>query len=117
MKIFKCSLKRALCASLLSSCVVVQAATSDDARANALAKQNACLGCHALDKKVVGPSFQDVAKRYVNSPNAVALLKNKIAKGGSGSWGVVPMPGNSKLSDIELSLLANWVLRGAPKAN
>jgi cytochrome c len=92
-------------------------ATTDDAQAFALAKQNACLGCHALDKKIVGPSFQAVAKKYTNDPGAIAFLKNKIIKGGAGSWGVVPMPANAKLSAADASLLAGWILRGAPSAN
>lgn len=92
-------------------------ATPDDVKAAALAKQNACLGCHAVDKKVVGPSFQAVAKKYATDPAASVFLKNKILKGGSGSWGVVPMPANAKLSDGDVSLLAAWILRGAPTAN
>ena len=86
---------------------------SDNSDAHAIAKQNACLGCHAIEKKVVGPSFQDIAKRYAGNPNATELLKNKILKGGSGSWGVVPMPGNTKLSDKDRSVLVAWILQGA----
>ena len=92
-------------------------ATTDDLKAFALAKQNACLGCHALDKKIVGPAFQAVAKKYANDPGATVFLKNKIIKGGSGSWGVVPMPANAKLSDADTFLLVSWILRGAPGAN
>ena len=92
-------------------------ASSDDAKAAVLAKQNACLGCHAVDKKIVGPSLQAVAKKYANDPGAKVFLTNKIIKGGSGSWGVVPMPANAKLSDAEVSLLVSWILRGAPSAN
>ena len=89
-------------------------ANTDNQRALTLAKQNACLGCHAIDKKIVGPSFQAVAQKYKNDANAQTFLKNKIAKGGAGSWGVVPMPANSKLSDADLSVLTDWILRGAP---
>lgn len=90
---------------------------NDDQKAFVLAKQNACLGCHAVDKKIVGPSFQSVAQKYKHDPNAPTFLKNKITKGGSGSWGVVPMPANAKLSDADLSVLVSWILRGAPDAN
>jgi cytochrome c len=86
-------------------------------KAFAIAKQNACLGCHAIDKKIVGPSFQSVAQKYKHDQNAPTFLKNKIAKGGSGSWGVVPMPANAKLSDADLSSLVPWILRGAPTQN
>lgn len=95
-------------------CLIGHARASDNSDAHAIAKQNACLGCHAVQKKVVGPSFQDIAKRYANNPDATEMLKNKILKGGSGSWGVVPMPANARLNDKELSLLLAWILRGAP---
>jgi cytochrome c len=92
-------------------------ASNEDQRALVIAKQNACLGCHAVDKKIVGPSFQSVAQKYKNNQGAPAFLKNKIVKGGSGSWGVVPMPANAKLSDADLSLVVNWILRGAPNSS
>jgi cytochrome c len=92
-------------------------ASSEDQRAFVVAKQNACLGCHAINKKIVGPSFESVAHKYQADSNAQVFLKNKIAKGGVGSWGVVPMPANVKLSDADLSLLASWILRGAPNKN
>jgi cytochrome c len=103
--------------ALLSFCSFSVSASADDAKAMTVAKQNACMGCHAVDKKIVGPGFQAVAKKYANDPGAMVFLKNKIIKGGSGSWGVVPMPANAKLSDADVSLLASWVLRGAPSAN
>jgi len=89
-------------------------AGNEDQKAFAVAKQNACLGCHAVNKKIVGPSFESVAQKYKNNPNAQTFLKNKIAKGGAGSWGVVPMPANAKLSDADLGLLTGWILQGAP---
>ena len=89
----------------------------EDENAFALAKQSACLGCHAANKKIVGPSFQSVAEKYKNDPNAQSFLKNKIAKGGSGSWGVVPMPANTKLSDADLTTLTSWILRSVPSKN
>ena len=92
-------------------------ATTEDEKAFAIAKQNACLGCHAINKKIVGPSFQAIAEKYKGDANAQAFLKNKIAKGGSGSWGVVPMPANTKLKDADLSTLTSWILRGAPNKN
>ena len=104
-------------AALLLLCSLNLWASTDDVNAIALAKQNACLGCHAVDKKIVGPSLQAIAKKYTNDPNARTFLKNKILKGGSGSWGVVPMPANAKLSDADVSLLVGWILRGAPNTN
>lgn len=104
-------------ATLFSLCSLKAQAATEDAKAATLAKQNACLGCHAVDKKVVGPSFQAVAKKYATDPTASTFLKNKILKGGSGSWGVVPMPANAKLSDADVSVLTGWILRGAPATN
>ena len=96
-------------------CFITSAhSSSDDQNAFALAKQNACLGCHAVDKKIVGPSFQSVAQKYQKDQGASTFLKRKISQGGAGSWGVVPMPANTKLSDADLSLLVSWILRGAP---
>ncbi len=92
-------------------------ASSEDQQALVIAKQNACLGCHAVNKKIVGPSFESVAQKYQADSNAQTFLKNKIAKGGAGSWGVVPMPANAKLNDTDLSLLTSWILRGAPNKN
>ena len=92
-------------------------AQEDNSKAYAVAKQNACLGCHNVNKKIVGPSFQSIAQKYKNESDAQTFLKNKISKGGSGSWGVVPMPANTKLSDADLTLLTRWILRGAPGGN
>lgn len=117
MNFSKQYLKIFLLSTLLSFCSLSVSASADDARAMTVAKQNACMGCHAVDKKIVGPSFQAVAKKYANDPSAIAFIKNKILKGGSGSWGVVPMPANAKLSEADVSLLAGWILRGAPSAN
>ncbi len=111
------ALKFFLFLALLSFLSLSAQASNDDVKAIALAKQNACLGCHAIDKKVVGPSFQSVAKRYASDLNATMFLKKKILRGGSGSWGVVPMPANTKLSDADVILLVDWILRGAPTAN
>ena len=102
---------------VLVFCLQTTHAASDDQNAFSVAKKNACLGCHAINKKIVGPSFESIALKYKNDSSAQSFLKNKILKGGAGSWGVVPMPANTKLSDADLSLLTSWILRGAPSAN
>ena len=76
-----------------------------------LAKKNACLACHAVDKKLVGPSYQDVAKKYAGK-SADELAKS-IKAGGSGKWGPVPMPAQAALSDADAKTLAAWILAGA----
>ncbi len=84
------------------------------AQANlALAQKNACMACHAVDKKLVGPAYQDVAKKYAGQPDAQAKVEDSIRKGGSGKWGPVPMPAQAQLSDADVKTLAAWVLSGA----
>jgi len=75
-----------------------------------LAKQKTCMACHATDKKIVGPSYRDVAAKYAGQSDAVDKLAAKIMKGGSGVWGAVPMPANPKVSPAEAKQLATWVL-------
>lgn len=77
----------------------------------ALAQKNACLACHATDKKLVGPAFQDVAKKYASQSDAQAYLAKSIKTGGSGKWGPVPMPAQAALSDADASALAAWILK------
>lgn len=87
------------------------AAVSAPAMASeALAKANNCMACHAVDKKLVGPSYKDVAKKYAGNAAAVAQLATKIQKGGSGVWGAIPMPANPKVNDADAKALAQWVL-------
>ena len=76
----------------------------------ALATAKNCMACHALDKKLVGPSYKDVAAKYANDKSAVEKLAGKIMKGGSGAWGAVPMPANAQVSDAEAKTLAAWVM-------
>jgi cytochrome c len=78
-----------------------------------LATKNACLACHATDKKLVGPAYQDVAKKYAGQKDAEATLAKSIKAGGSGKWGPVPMPAQAALSDADAKTLAAWVLAGA----
>ena len=79
----------------------------------ALAQKNACLACHAVDKKLVGPAFQDVAKKYSTQADAQAYLVKSIKAGGSGKWGPVPMPAQTALSDADAATLAAWILKGS----
>ena len=90
------------------------AAASLPAHANLeLAQKNACTACHAADKKIVGPAYKDVAKKYADQKDAVAMLSDSIRKGGAGKWGPVPMPAQPTLSDADAKTLAAWVLAGA----
>ena len=75
-----------------------------------LAKKNACTACHAVDKKIVGPAFKEVAAKYRNDKTAEAKLVKKVKEGGVGVWGQVPMPPNSTVSDKDIQVLVKWVL-------
>lgn len=79
----------------------------------ALAQKNACMACHAVDKKLVGPAYQDVAKKYAGQADAQAQLAKSIKAGGSGKWGAVPMPAQAALSDADATTLAAWILAGS----
>ena len=84
------------------------AKTSD---VNALLQGNACLNCHAIDKKVVGPAYQEVAAKYRDDKDALGKVMASIKNGGSGQWGTVPMPSYAALSSNELAVLAKFVLQ------
>jgi cytochrome c len=75
-----------------------------------LAQKKNCMACHALDKKLVGPAYKDVAAKYAKDKDAYKKLAEKIQKGGSGVWGPVPMPANTQVSPEEAETLAKWVL-------
>lgn len=74
-----------------------------------LAQKKACMACHAIDKKLVGPGYKEVAAKYAGQKDAVEKLSAKIIKGGSGVWGPVPMPANA-VTEAEAKTLATWVL-------
>ena len=78
--------------------------------ASALLKDNACLSCHAIDHKVVGPAYHDVAVRYANDPQALVRIMSSIQHGGSGKWGEVPMPPFAQLSPDDLKSLATFIM-------
>jgi len=75
-----------------------------------LAQKKNCMACHALDKKLVGPAYKDVAAKYAKDKDAYKKLAEKIQKGGSGVWGPVPMPANTQVNQQEAETLAKWVL-------
>jgi cytochrome c len=86
----------------------------DAAAAKALASKSACMACHAVERKLVGPSYKDVAAKHKGQADAEAKVAARIKSGGSGMYGPVPMPAQPNLKDDELKLLAAWILAGAP---
>ena len=98
-------MKRALFA-LLTATTLAAPALADQA----LATAKNCMACHAVDKKLVGPAYKEVAAKYAGQKDAVDKLAVKILKGGSGVWGPVPMPANTQVSEAEAKKLAAWVM-------
>jgi cytochrome c len=84
-------------------------AAVDAAKAKALAQSKNCLACHAADKKLVGPAYVEIAKKYKGNKDATAILIKKVINGGGGVWGTIPMPPNPVKED-EAKLLVDWIL-------
>jgi len=96
--------------SLIAAGVMVSAPALADM---ALAKKSNCLACHTVDKKLVGPAYRDIAKKYAGDKTAEAHLIEKVKKGGKGVWGPIPMPPNAAVKDADIATLVKWVLAGA----
>jgi cytochrome c len=85
-------------------------AALDNAAAEAMMKKDGCAACHSVDKKIVGPSYTEVAAKYKGDKDAVAKLSKKVKEGGSGVWGPVPMPPNAAVSNTDITDLVTWIL-------
>lgn len=92
----------------------VQAAP-DLAKVNQILTANACLACHAIDKKVVGPSYQEIGAKYKGKEDQAATLIKHVRDGISGVWGPIPMPPNKTIPDADLKLVVDWLVAGAPQ--
>ena len=95
---------------ILFALVTAVAVTAPAIADQALATSKNCMACHAMDKKLVGPSYKDVAKKYAGQKDAADKLAAKIIKGGSGVWGAIPMPANPQVDETDAKKLAAWVL-------
>lgn len=94
----------ALVAAVSAAAVTPAFASAD------LAQKKNCMACHAVDKKLVGPAYKEVAAKYAGQKDAVDKLAQKIIKGGAGVWGQVPMPANAQVNDAEAKQLVSWIL-------
>ena len=101
-------MKRIALSASLGLALASGAALAADAQQ--LLKDKACLSCHTLDKKLVGPAYKDVAAKYASDKDAAGKLAKKIREGGVGVWGQVPMPANPQVNEAEAATLAKWVL-------
>lgn len=101
-------MKRTLLAAtaMLATLAIQTPAYADQA----LATAKNCMACHAVDKKVVGPAYKDVAKKYAGNAKAADMLAAKVIKGGAGVWGPVPMPANTQVNEAESKKLVAWIL-------
>ena len=98
----------------VKQCLVALALLGLTATANAdmaLADKSTCLNCHALEKKLVGPSFTAIAAKYRAQPDAAALLRGKVEKGSQGVWGAVPMPAMAYLPAADVQALVDWIVK------
>lgn len=99
-------MKRLVCVAALAALAAALPAAANEE----LAKKHACFACHSVDKKLVGPSYKDVAAKYRSDKGAEAKLVAKVKKGGTGVWGQVPMPPNAAVPDADLHALVKWIL-------
>ncbi len=103
MQFEQVALHAAVATTLLVSSGIAQASPD-------LAKKHNCTACHAIDKKMIGPAYQDVAKKFKGQPDAAEKLTKSVKAGSSGIWGPVPMPPNPGVPDADIKTLVDWVL-------
>ena len=82
----------------------------DAKAAEALMTKSGCVACHAIDKKVIGPAYKDVAAKYKNDKEAATKLAAKVKAGGQGVWGPIPMPPNAQVPEADIKTLVAWIL-------
>ena len=102
---------KSIVVSMIAAAGLMAAGSAMAAEMPALAKKHNCTSCHTMDKKLVGPAYIDVAKKYKGQADAEAKLIAKVAKGGSGAWGTMPMPPNApKVPEADIKELVKFVL-------
>ena len=97
-------------AAVAAATLAAGAHAADAKAAEALAKASGCLACHTVDKKLVGPSYRDIAAKYRKDKAAEANLVKKVKAGGKGAWGDVPMPPSAHVKDADIKTLVQWIL-------
>lgn len=110
MNRIRSALRRPLAVACTAAAALAALAPTGARASPELAQKNACMSCHAIDKKLVGPAYKDVAAKYKGQKDAEAALVASIKKGGAGKWGPVPMPPQAQLSDEDAKSLAQWIL-------
>ena len=97
-------------ATILAAAAAALSTSLPVAASEELAKKHNCLACHAVDKKIVGPAYKEVADKYRGDKTAEAKLVDKVKKGGVGVWGQIPMPPNATVPDADIKALVKWIL-------
>lgn len=102
----------ALAATALSTLLAAAPAHAvlDNAKAEAMMKKDGCAACHAVDKKIVGPAYVDVAAKYKGDKDAIAKLSKKVKDGSTGVWGPIPMPPNASVPAADITELVTWIM-------
>jgi cytochrome c len=106
-------MKKTLLIGLLFASSTAALADTASSNAQSIVKKSDCMTCHAVDKKIIGPSFKDIATKYKGNPKAVELLVQKVKVGGAGSWGTMAMSPHPGLSDADITTVVKWILSGA----
>jgi cytochrome c len=101
------NMKRVIAASAATLALLFAGAVQADEK---LAQANGCMTCHQIDKKILGPSYKDVAAKYKGDKAAEATLVKKVKDGGKGTWGEMPMPPNAHVKDADIATLVKWIL-------
>jgi cytochrome c len=99
-----------LLAAAAATALAAGAHAADAKAGEALAKASGCLACHTADKKLVGPSYREIAERYRKDKGAEASLNQKVKAGGKGVWGDIPMPPNAHVKDADIKTMVQWIL-------
>jgi len=99
-----------LLAATTATTLAAAAQAADPKAAEALAKTSGCFACHTVDKKLVGPSYKDIAAKYRGKKGAEADLFKKVKAGGKGAWGEIPMPPNAHVKDADIKAIVQWVM-------
>jgi cytochrome c len=94
----------------IAGAALVAAGATQAQSADQLLKKYSCTACHAIDKKLVGPAYADVAAKYKGDAKAPAMLMEKVKRGGAGNWGAIPMPPNAAVPDPDIKTMVTYVL-------
>lgn len=104
-------MKLAIVSMFSVASLIIAAPAFSSQESMALLKDNNCLGCHNIEGQKVGPSYMDIAKKYKGVANATTLLENKVAQGGAGVWGTMPMPANSpRIKGKDIKIMVAYIL-------